>query len=160
MSFCASDRMLTAKPCACRNTSTLAADLPMQTIRSGGSSDTEVKLFAVKPRGCPSIPAVVTMVTPVMKLPKAERSSRLSKRLRRSARRAESSALVSCQWVSGIMWRAPAMTALLPRMTAPAIASAMAGVEFGSPPPVAKSAGQRMAESLPEKARSEVAKMR
>ena len=73
----------------------LAACLPMQIISSGGSSETEVKLLAVKPRGWPSTPAVVTMVTPVMKLPKAERSSRLSKLLRRSARKVPSNASVA-----------------------------------------------------------------
>ena len=57
----------------------------MQISSNGGSIDTEVKLLAVKPRGCPSIPAVVTMVTPVMKLPKAVRNSRASNGLRRSA---------------------------------------------------------------------------
>lgn len=152
--------MLTAKPRAWRNTSTLAAALPMQISSSGGSSDTEVKLLAVKPRGWPSMPAVVTMVTPVMKLPKAVRSSRNSNGLSRSARCAPMSAVVSSAWVSIIMWRAPGTTALRPRGAAAAIASAMAGVELGSASPVANSAGQRMPDSRPENSWSDVANTR
>ena len=41
---------------------------------NGGSSDTEVKLLAVKPTGFPSSSKLVTMVTPVAKQPKASRN--------------------------------------------------------------------------------------
>src|ERR1700678_3775583 len=44
----------------------------------GGSSETELKLFAVTPVRDPSGAAVVTMVTPVAKAPSALRNSRAS----------------------------------------------------------------------------------
>src|SRR5215217_3040576 len=45
----------------------------MQTRSNGGSSETEVKEFAVMPRGVPSSSRVVITVTPVTKVPKARR---------------------------------------------------------------------------------------
>src|ERR1700712_3128982 len=45
----------------------------------GGSSETEEKLFAVKPMSTPPGPDVVTIVTPVAKDPKASRNARPSK---------------------------------------------------------------------------------
>src|SRR2546430_17001574 len=45
----------------------------------GGSSDTEEKLFAVKPISAPAGPDVVTIVTPVAKEPNASRNARPSK---------------------------------------------------------------------------------
>src|SRR5262249_14400537 len=77
-SFWCSARMLTAKHGAAENTGQLAATLAMQTRISGGSSDTEVKEFAVKPRGVPSGCSVVTTVTPVAKAPRAWRKVRAS----------------------------------------------------------------------------------
>src|SRR5215467_2693515 len=41
----------------------------------GGSRDTELKLFAVRPTSLPSTPRVVTMVTPVANAPRAMRSA-------------------------------------------------------------------------------------
>ena len=50
-----------------------------QTSRIGGSSETEVKLFAVKPAGSArALSVVVTIVTPVAKAPSASRSAFLS----------------------------------------------------------------------------------
>src|ERR1700741_254645 len=51
----------------------------MQTRISGGSSDTDVNEFAVKPRGEPSGWIVVTTVTPVTNAPSARRTSAMSK---------------------------------------------------------------------------------
>src|SRR5258708_1828189 len=50
---------------------------PQRTI--GGLSDTEEKLFAVKPMSAPDGPDVVTIVTPVAKEPNASRNARPSK---------------------------------------------------------------------------------
>jgi hypothetical protein len=46
----------------------------MQTSTNGGVSETEVKLFAVNPRGDPSGAIVVTTVTPVANMPSACRN--------------------------------------------------------------------------------------
>lgn len=67
--------MLTANEAASQNVSQLADALAMQANTSGGSSDTDVKEFAVKPRGVPSSARVATTVTPVTKLPSAQRNS-------------------------------------------------------------------------------------
>src|SRR5215470_11677197 len=75
ISFWCSARMLTAKCGAAEKTWQLAAALAMHTRTSGGSSDTEVKEFAVKPRGVPSGCSVVTTVTPVAKAPRAWRKA-------------------------------------------------------------------------------------
>jgi hypothetical protein len=45
----------------------------------GGSSETELKLLAVRPTSPASSERVVTMVTPVVKLPKALRRARGSR---------------------------------------------------------------------------------
>src|SRR5690606_29216521 len=76
MSFWFSDRTFTAKCVAAAKTSQECADLARQTSRSGGSSETEVKLLAVKPRGVPSSWRVVMTVTPVAKAQKAVRRAR------------------------------------------------------------------------------------
>ena len=57
----------------------------MHTSTSGGSSETEAKELAVKPRGRPSPSTAVTTVTPVMKQPKARRSSSGSNGIESSA---------------------------------------------------------------------------
>src|SRR6202044_2237017 len=67
--------MLMANARALRKTSKLPARLAMQASTRGGSSETEVKEFAVKPRGSPSAAIVVTTVTPVTKQPSARRNS-------------------------------------------------------------------------------------
>ena len=49
----------------------------MQTNNNGGSNETEVKEFAVNPRGEPSVSVVVMIVTPVAKFPNASLRERL-----------------------------------------------------------------------------------
>jgi primosomal replication protein N len=56
----------------------------MHTSNSGGSSETEVKLFAVSPTGVPSGQIAVTTVTPVAKQPSASRKVRASLPVRNS----------------------------------------------------------------------------
>ena len=56
------------------NTGHVAASFAMHTNIRGGSSDTDVNEFAVKPRGFPSSSTVVTTVTPVANVPSAWRS--------------------------------------------------------------------------------------
>ena len=77
MSFWLSARIFTAKPCAAVKVAQLDAALAMQTRSNGGSSETDVKELAVKPRGAPSASMVVTMVTPVMNAPKATQNHQL-----------------------------------------------------------------------------------
>ena len=77
-SFCFSDRTFTAKCDAVEKTSQECADFARHTQSSGGSSETEVKLLAVKPRGVPSLWRVVITVTPVAKAPKAFRKALVS----------------------------------------------------------------------------------
>lgn len=57
------------------NTGRLSAFLARLHNTIGGSSDTELKLFAVKPTGVPSAARVVITVTPVAKLPSAARKA-------------------------------------------------------------------------------------
>jgi len=76
MAFWPFDRMFTTKFEASAKVSQECAVLARQTKRSGGSSDTEVKLLAVKPRGVPSGWTVVMTVPPVAKVPKAVRRAR------------------------------------------------------------------------------------
>ena len=54
----------------------MTASRSTQTSTSGGSSETEVKEFAVMP--CGLSPPTVTTVTPVAKAPNARRSSSVS----------------------------------------------------------------------------------
>ena len=138
----------------------LAAALAIQTSSKGGSSDTEVKEFAVKPRGFPSLSMVVTTVTPVMKVPKALRNSRGSIRVTGSARSFRRAWLTASGSTRFIIWRSPSRISASPRGVAFAMASAMAGVELGSSEPVAKSAGMASLPSSPLKASSLVAKIR
>src|SRR5687768_17685364 len=56
----------------------------MHTSNRGGSSDTEVKLLAVKPTGLPLPSTQVTTVTPVAKQPSASRKVRGSEPVRYS----------------------------------------------------------------------------
>jgi hypothetical protein len=49
---------------------------------SGGSNETELKLFAVMPRGEPSLAQQVTTVTPVANCPRLRRSSSFLSALR------------------------------------------------------------------------------
>ena len=51
--------------------------MAMQTNNNGGSNETEVKEFAVNPRGEPSVSVVVMIVTPVAKFPNASLRERL-----------------------------------------------------------------------------------
>ena len=61
-----------------RKTSALPELLAIHTSSNGGSSDTLVKLFAVRPTGRPSGAWAVMMVTPVAKQPIASRNVRAS----------------------------------------------------------------------------------
>src|SRR3546814_17779977 len=65
----------TAQYSAARNTSRLAEVLARLHSTSGGLSDTELKLLAVRPTGVPSTVRAVMMVTPVAKVPSALRNS-------------------------------------------------------------------------------------
>jgi hypothetical protein len=78
-SLCPSERMFTANDFAAQKVELLDAVFAMQTRINGGESDTEVKEFAVKPRGAPTSSSVVTTVTPVRNAPRALRNSRGSK---------------------------------------------------------------------------------
>ena len=73
-----------AKCDALVSASALAASLCTQTRSSGGSRETEVKLFTVSPAGVPVGSRQVTTVTPVAKQPSASRSVRGSCPLRYS----------------------------------------------------------------------------
>ena len=74
---------LIAKCEAAENTGQLAAALAMQTRINGGSSDTEVKEFAVKPTRSAATLRVVMIVTPVANQPSASRKARWSTELMR-----------------------------------------------------------------------------
>src|SRR3546814_4727009 len=67
---------LTPKGAASRSIGAVPALLAMHTRSSGGSSETEVKLFAVSPTGVPAGSSAVTIVIPVAKQPIASRSVR------------------------------------------------------------------------------------
>src|SRR3546814_12570651 len=67
-----------ALPISSRRIAPLLALFAIQTSSKGGSSDTEVKLFAVSPTGVPSGQTAVTTVTPVAKQPSASRKVRAS----------------------------------------------------------------------------------
>src|SRR5215475_7686333 len=88
---CCSLRMLIAKCAVHAKSGKLPALRAMQTSTSGGSSETEVKELAVKPRGRLSSSMAVTTVTPVTKQPKARRSSSGSSTMDLSAARAHRS---------------------------------------------------------------------
>jgi hypothetical protein len=70
--------MLTLNLSVLLKASKFEEDLPMQMEINGGSSETELKEFAVKPIGFPSGVAVTT-VTPVTNAPSAFRKPRASK---------------------------------------------------------------------------------
>src|SRR5438046_5183809 len=71
--------MCTAK-CAQLRKASMLEDVRARLQRTiGGLSDTEEKLFAVKPISAPAGPDVVTIVTPVAKEPNASRNARPSK---------------------------------------------------------------------------------
>src|SRR5690625_1254020 len=75
---CSSLSMLTPNLLADSRMLRLRRLLPTQIRIRGGSSDTEVKQFAVNPRGVPSGSYAVTTVTPVRNVPKRSRSCRAS----------------------------------------------------------------------------------
>src|SRR5438552_13701721 len=70
--------MCTAKCSADTKAGRLAALRARLHSTSGGSSDTELKLFTVRPTSRPAVSRVVTTVTPVVKVPSALRNARLS----------------------------------------------------------------------------------
>jgi len=73
--LCVSASTFTAKCPLEQKVVRLAAPLAMHTRTRGGSSDTEVNEFAVKPRGVPDASRVVTIVTPVTNAPSAARNA-------------------------------------------------------------------------------------
>jgi hypothetical protein len=68
--------MSTAKCPAVSNTGRLTLCRPKAHRTRGGSSDSEVQEFTVRPTGTPSFECVVMTVTPVGKQPKARRNIR------------------------------------------------------------------------------------
>src|SRR3569623_415433 len=68
-------RTLTAQFCAVLKVSRLSEVFARLHSTSGGFSETELKLLAVKPSGVPSAVRVVMMVTPVANAPSALRNS-------------------------------------------------------------------------------------
>src|SRR5215469_7578532 len=68
--------MCTAKDAPCMKAGAALLPAARHHSSSGGSSDTEVKEFAVTPTGSPSGRTAVTTVTPVANSPNASRRSR------------------------------------------------------------------------------------
>src|SRR5215217_2418200 len=76
---CSADRMWTAKRELSMKAGSAAEVLAKLHSTMGGSSDTELKLLAVRPTSLPSASSVVTMVTPVANEPRALRKPRESR---------------------------------------------------------------------------------
>jgi hypothetical protein len=150
--FWLSFRMLIAKLLEAAKTVCPSACLAIQTRTRGGSSDTDVKEFAVKPRGSASGPIAVTMVTPVRKEPSARLNSVASKAVSiwdlpgifassSLSRKAAIWRVTLSGDASAIICLSPASTMHWPRGARCAMAADIAGDELRSSDPVMNSAG-------------------